>query len=63
MIATLRKIPSTLATSSLDASRRPTACTNSLSLGRDLSSSPKSSARQHIDSSGPMGKEYPTPGT
>jgi hypothetical protein len=27
------------------------------------SSSPKLSARQHIDSSGATGKEYPTPGT
>jgi hypothetical protein len=63
MITTLRKLPSTLATSSLDAFRRPMTCTSSLPLGRDLSSSPKSSACQHIDSSGATGKEYPTPGT
>jgi hypothetical protein len=52
-----------LATSSLDAFRRPTACTSSLPLRRDLLSSPKLSARQHIDSSGATGKEYPILGT
>jgi hypothetical protein len=62
MIATLRKLPSMLATSSLDASRRLTPCTSSLPLRRDPSSSRKSSARHHINSSGAMGKEYPTPG-
>jgi hypothetical protein len=41
MMATLGKPPSMLATSSLDASRRPTACTSSLPLGRDPSSSRK----------------------
>jgi hypothetical protein len=44
-----------LATSSSEASRRPTACTSSLPLGRDPSLSLKLSARQHIDSSGEMG--------
>jgi hypothetical protein len=63
MIATLGKLPSTLATSSSDASRRLTACTNCLPPGRDLSSSQKSSARLRIDSSGATDKEYPTPGT
>jgi hypothetical protein len=63
MIATLRKLPSTLATSSLDASKKPMACIGSLPLGRGPSSSPKLSARQHIDSSGATGKEYSTPGT
>jgi hypothetical protein len=63
MIAMLGKLPSTLATSSSYASRRPTACTSSLTLGRDLSSSQKSSAHLHIDSSGVTGKEYPTLGT
>jgi hypothetical protein len=63
MIATLRKLPLTLATSSSDTSRRLAACTSSLPLGRDPSSSQKLSARLHIDSSGAMGKEYPTPGT
>jgi hypothetical protein len=62
MIATSRKLPSTLETSSLDASKRPTTCTSSLPLGRDPSSSQKLSAHQHIDSSGATGKEYPTPG-
>jgi hypothetical protein len=38
---TLGKLPSTLATSSLDASRRLTACTSSLPLERDRSSSRK----------------------
>jgi hypothetical protein len=42
--------------------RRLMACTSSLPLGRDPSSSRKSSARQHIDSSGATGNEYPTPG-
>jgi hypothetical protein len=41
MIATSGKPPSTLATSSLDAFRRPTACISSLPLGRDPSSSRK----------------------
>jgi hypothetical protein len=41
MIATLGKLPSTLVTSSLDASRRPKTCTSSLPLGRDPSSSRK----------------------
>jgi hypothetical protein len=41
MIATLGKLPSTLATSSLDASRRQAACTSSLPLGKDPSSSRK----------------------
>jgi hypothetical protein len=40
-IAMLGKPPSTLATSSLDASKKLTACTSSLPLGRDLSSSRK----------------------
>jgi hypothetical protein len=47
----------------LRASRRPTACTSSLPLGRHPSSSLKLSARHIIDSSGATGKEYPTPGT
>jgi hypothetical protein len=36
---------------------------SSLPLERAPSSSPKLSARQHIDSSATTGKEYPTPGT
>jgi hypothetical protein len=63
MIATLGKLPSTLPTSSSNASRRLTTCTSSLPLGRDLSSSQKSSVRLHIDSSGATDKEYPTLGT
>jgi hypothetical protein len=47
----------------LAASRRPTACTSSMPLGRDPSPSRKLSARLHINSSGATGKEYPTPGT
>jgi hypothetical protein len=52
-----------LATSFLGASRRLMACTSSLPLRRDPSSSPKSSARQRIASSGATGKECPTLGT
>jgi hypothetical protein len=63
MIATLGKLPSTLATTSLGASRRLMACTSSLPLGKDPSFSPKSSTRQHIVSSGATGKECPTLGT
>jgi hypothetical protein len=61
--ATLGKPPLTLATSSSGASRRPTACTNSLPLGRDLSSSLKLSAHPLIAFNGVTDKEYQTLGT
>jgi hypothetical protein len=61
--ATLRKLPSTLATSSSDASRRPMAFTSSLPLGRDPSSLPKLSAHPLIASNGATDKEYQTLGT
>jgi hypothetical protein len=63
MIATLRKIPSTLATSSSGASRRLTACISSLPPRKDPSSSPKSSAHPLIASNGVTDKEFQTLGT
>jgi hypothetical protein len=62
MIVTLRKLPSTLATSSSGASRRPMACISSLPLGRGPSSSPKLSAHPLIAFNGAMDKEYQTLG-
>jgi hypothetical protein len=47
----------------LRLSRKPMTCTSSLPLGRDPSSSPKSSAPPRIVSSGEMGKECLTPRT
>jgi hypothetical protein len=63
MTATLRKLPSMLATSSSGASRRPMACTSSLPLGKDPSSSLKLSAYPLIASNGVTDKECQTLGT
>jgi hypothetical protein len=63
MTATSRKPPLTLATSSSGASRRLMACTSSLPLGRDLSSSLKLSAHRLTAYNGATVKECQTLGT